>query len=147
MNQIIRRMQAQDIAAVAALERESFIDPWPQKAFEDALQQQKFMLPLVVERDGQISAYAIVVFVVDEVHINNIAVAAKFRRQGIAERLLQYIFDIFPDHQVAFLEVRKSNKAAINLYRKFNFKVIDERRNYYSDGENALVMQRVVNLI
>jgi ribosomal-protein-alanine N-acetyltransferase len=55
---------------------------------------------------------------------------------------LQHVFEKFKEHRVAFLEVRKSNTAAIGLYERFNFKRIHIRKKYYSDGEDAIIMQR-----
>jgi ribosomal-protein-alanine N-acetyltransferase len=47
--------------------------------------------------------------------------------------------------EVCFLEVRRSNEGAINLYRSMGFVQIGERKNYYpskSDREDALIMSR-----
>lgn len=79
----------------------------------------------------------------DELHIHDLIVDPDFRRQGIAQRLVDELFVIARGSGVkrATLEVRKSNVGAIELYRKFGF--VDEglRRNYYVDnGEDALIM-------
>jgi ribosomal-protein-alanine N-acetyltransferase len=55
---------------------------------------------------------------------------------------MNHILEKFPEHQEAFLEVRQSNKVAIELYKKFNFEQIYLRPNYYADGEHAIVMRR-----
>jgi ribosomal-protein-alanine N-acetyltransferase len=42
----------------------------------------------------------------------------------------------------AVLEVRAGNKAAISLYHKLGFAEVGKRKAYYSDGEDALLMQK-----
>ncbi|MDR0984222.1 MAG: GNAT family N-acetyltransferase [Ruminococcus sp.] len=67
-----------------------------------------------------------------EIDIVNIFVEEKFRRQGIASKLLTELTAKYPDHTI-FLEVRKSNIPAINLYRKFGFEQYNVRKKYYTN--------------
>jgi ribosomal-protein-alanine N-acetyltransferase len=70
-------------------------------------------------------------------------VVPALRRNGIAERLLEFILDRFWDDggQIATLEVRVSNEQARNLYRKLGFHDVAFRRGYYHDNnEDAVVM-------
>ncbi|MCL1925008.1 MAG: ribosomal protein S18-alanine N-acetyltransferase [Defluviitaleaceae bacterium] len=84
--------------------------------------------------------------VFDTADIINIEVLPKYRRKGIATSLLKDFFEICNNAKTGgvskfFLEVRKSNENAINLYIKNGFEVISERKNYYKKPtENALVM-------
>ena len=64
----------------------------------------------------------------------NIAVSESSRRKGIASKLIQYVLDTI-DHENFLLEVNSNNDSAIELYRKFNFKEINIRKNYYDDGD------------
>ena len=84
-----------------------------------------------------------------EAHVTSIAVRAKYRRQGIGELLLISVLDLARDLQadVVTLEVRVSNTGAQNLYSKFGFKRVGERRKYYLDRgpsgetrEDAVIM-------
>lgn len=80
---------------------------------------------------------------VDEAHINTIAVRNAYRRQGIGEWLLIFLIDMAKQLQAntITLEVRVSNKEAQELYRKYGFREVGIRRRYYTnDGEDALIM-------
>jgi ribosomal-protein-alanine N-acetyltransferase len=72
-----------------------------------------------------------------------LAVREEFRRRGMASRLLLELIDRVRDLGARFLtlEVRKSNRAAIELYSGFGFQIMGERKHYYLDNlENALIM-------
>ena len=82
-------------------------------------------------------------FVLDEAHIVIIGLRESDRRKGIGEQLLISALEqsIENDSRVMTLEVRESNAAAIELYRKYGFQNVGLRRRYYSDnGENAVIM-------
>lgn len=79
----------------------------------------------------------------DEAHISTIAVDPEYRRQGIGQLLLIAAIDTAVDlgANIMSLEVRVSNIAAQNLYRKYGFEVVGRRPRYYSDSrEDALIM-------
>ena len=70
----------------------------------------------------------------------SVAVAAEYRRRGIAGKLLEKALEGFEGD--VFLEVRKSNLPAIALYEKLGFKKIAERKNYYDRPcEDAIIMK------
>ena len=80
---------------------------------------------------------------VDEAHISTIAVRPDFRRRGIGELLMLTMLEeaIRLQAVTATLEVRVSNVAAQQLYRKYGFDIVGRRRGYYSDNrEDALIM-------
>ena len=75
----------------------------------------------------------------DEWEILNLAVAPEFHHCGVATALVRMQLDEQKGH--AFLEVRSSNSAARNLYKKMGFSEIGVRPQYYSDpSEGAIVM-------
>ena len=79
----------------------------------------------------------------DEVHLLNIAIAPARRRQGLARRLMDELLDFARRHEctTVILEVRKSNRAAIELYHSYGFEAVGLRPRYYvEDREDALVM-------
>ena len=68
-----------------------------------------------------------------------IAVSKEYRRKGIGEKLIKYIFSLI--QMPIMLEVRENNKGAIEFYRKNGFEQIATRKNYYTDtGEAAYIM-------
>lgn len=84
----------------------------------------------------------------DSATINKIAILPDFRRKGIAEKLMNKMFDDIRKEcgQESFvsLEVRKSNVVAQSLYSKLGFSTYTTKVGYYSNGEDALGMGRMV---
>lgn len=76
--------------------------------------------------------------------IVNIVVEEKFRNRGIGNFLIEYVIKLFNDIESIMLEVNENNNAAISLYEKNGFKIINKRNNYYG-ADAALIMKRVVD--
>ena len=80
-------------------------------------------------------------------HIVSIAVREPYRRRGIASELIREAMRNGKDEYNAsecFLEVRVSNKPAVNLYDKLGFANVKRNPRYYIDGEDAWVMARSI---
>ena len=91
--------------------------------------------------DNQVCGYLMVLDSIDVYEILAIATIEEYRNKGIAQELLDKI-----KTKDIFLEVRESNKKAINFYKKNNFKQISIRKGYYSDPtEDAIIMKMEVN--
>ncbi len=141
-------MTTADLDEVLVIEKASFAMPWTRDQFEREI-ENPISYPYALHVEGEngtscIGAYVIFWIVYDEAHILDLAVAPGLRRRGIATWLFKRVIDMFHEAYVAgaFLEVRKSNTAAIRLYRNFGFKESYERKRYYGD-EDALVMTLV----
>ncbi len=92
---------------------------------------------------GYIAGFVGLWFVLDEAHVVIIGLREVDRRKGIGELLVISAIEqaVENDSRVVTLEVRESNKPAIELYRKYGFQEVGLRRRYYSDnGENAVIM-------
>lgn len=143
MNFIIRRMTVEDIPAVVALDQMSFTLPWPERSFRFELTQNSASRCWVAEVDGKIVGMIVNWLLVDEVHVATIATHPDFRRQGIARKLLSYSLRYMSDEGAisSFLEVRESNAAAREMYRKFGYEDTGRRKAYYKDNnEDAILM-------
>jgi [ribosomal protein S18]-alanine N-acetyltransferase len=139
----IRKMTLDDIDGICEVEKESFTVPWSREAFCNEMTKNHFAFYLVLEIDGKIAGYGGMWIIVDEAHITNIAIARDYRGKKLGEKLLHELtVEAKKQGVVAMtLEVRKSNYAAQNLYRKFGFEETGIRPKYYSDnGEDALIM-------
>ena len=91
--------------------------------------------------DEKICGYLMVLDSIDVYEILAIATVEEYRNKGIAQELLDKI-----KTKDIFLEVRESNKKAINFYKKNNFKQISIRKGYYSDPtEDAIIMKMEAN--
>ena len=135
----IRPAAEQDLSALVSIERESFADHWTP---ENLLEYPGW----VAEINGEIAGFLISREIFPgnrntppEREILNLAVAPRFRRQGIAAQLLRQELS---RRAVFYLEVRESNAAARALYGKFGFKEISRRTGYYRNPpETAIVMK------
>jgi ribosomal-protein-alanine N-acetyltransferase len=147
----IRRMTTEDLDQVMEIERLCFPNPWSDELFRRELSHEWSSI-LVADSASSDEGSKIIGFIIfwlvhDEIHILNVAAHPQCRRQGIARALLaEGIRRGKASHTVlATLEVRRSNNAALALYRTFGFRPVGVRPNYYSDdGEDAIVM--VMNL-
>ena len=138
-------MTLEDVADVAALERRCFPDPWSADSFLAEVERKPEIGHSLVLRDpaGDLAAYAVVWFIVDEIHIGNIAVSPDLRGRGLGRRLLEHILAEGRARSMAFatLEVRPSNRPAVSLYRSLGFRKVAVRKNYYhNDREDAHVL-------
>ena len=100
----------------------------------------------VCEVDGKIVGYIGAIYDFWDGEILNIAVKNEYRKQGIGEKLMQEIIDFLclEKKENVFLEVRKSNFPAQKLYEKLGFIKIGERKKYYENTEDAIVMSKVL---
>lgn len=139
---LIKPMAADDIDQIMEIENVSFPTPWHKKIFEMELKKPR-TLHSVCKTGDKVVGYLISWMLYDEIHILNVAVHPDFRRNGIANELIDHTIKHFINKGAitVILEVRSSNKAAQKLYEKLGFITLRERKKYYTDtGENALVM-------
>ena len=145
----LMRMQVDDLAEVMKIENDVYPHPWTHGNFLDSLYSEYEMW---VARDGTgaLAGYLLLMIMVDEAHLLNIAVRRELQGKGLGRLLL--------DHAVALtrgrgmrsilLEVRPSNGRAVEVYEHYGFSGIGVRRNYYpaADGrrEDAIVMRLAV---
>ena len=143
MTPIIRKMTVEDIPAVVALDQMSFSLPWPERSFRFELTDNPASRCWVAEVDGSIVGMIVNWLLVDEVHVATIATHPGYRRQGIARKLLSHSLRYMSDEGAvsSFLEVRESNAAAREMYRKFGYAETGRRKAYYKDNnEDAILM-------
>lgn len=139
----IRVATPQDIHAIYLLEKECFTIPWSFESLENDILNNDKATYLIAECGGKIAGYIGMWQIFDDAEITNIAVSKDFRRQGIGDSLVREICAVAKKKGASkmMLEVRETNRAAINVYAKNEFKGISIRKKYYEDtGENAIIM-------
>lgn len=140
----IVKMQKSDVDNVIAIEEKAYGEHhWSKESFLNELSNDLARYYSVFDNDGNLAGYAGCWQILEEVHITNIAVAPEFRRNKIGEALLKRIIDDCYKNKAKYitLEVRVSNKPAINLYEKYGFKSLGVRKGYYqNNNEDALIM-------
>jgi ribosomal-protein-alanine N-acetyltransferase len=131
---------------ILAVEEASFTSPWTREMYVAELSNTGVSyFYLARADDGQVIGFCSFWRVLDELHINNLAVLPAHRRAGTGtDLLLRVLADgAALGAKRATLEVRRSNEAAQKLYEKFGFTVAGVRRLYYSSPpEDALVLWR-----
>ncbi len=138
-----RKMKKDDIEEVYQVEVSAFSEPWSKAAFEKEM-KNKLANYIVAEDDcGKIVGYIGLWYIIDEAHINNVAVHKEFRGKQIGSALMEYMIENCKKDSIKSitLEVRASNEVAQNLYKKYGFKPGGIRKEYYSDNrEDAIIM-------
>ncbi|MEX1377093.1 MAG: ribosomal protein S18-alanine N-acetyltransferase [Eubacteriales bacterium] len=147
INKIIYRpMEDKDVDQVAEIEKHTFPTPWSRKSFYSEINENNIAHYIVAEKDNKIVGYGGLWHIITEMHITNIAVDKQYRGMGIGESILSRLIEMAEIDELTeamSLEVRRSNFAAQNLYRKHGFKVIGIREKYYEDNrEDAFIMQK-----
>ena len=138
------RMNEGHVSQVAGLETVCFCDPWSENSIASELKNPLSLW--LVAMDGEaVAGYIGSQAVMGEADIMNVAVAPDYRRQGIAENLInRLVADLAErgNHSLA-LEVRESNQAAITLYQKLGFTQVGFRPGYYRNPkEGALILRK-----
>ena len=141
---LIEPMKAADLDAVMEIERVSFRSPWSRQVFLEELTRDWAHVDIVRDaQSGDVVGFANYWLVADEVHVLNLATHPQARRAGHASRMMAHMIDFARRELCRYvtLEVRRSNGAALRLYRRFAFRAIGVRPNYYAeDQEDAIVM-------
>ena len=136
----------EDLDGVLAVEEESFTNPWTREMYAWELQNREVCHIFVVRTpDHRVAGFCAFWLVVDEIHINNLAIRPALRGQGIGTHLIQRVFEEAKrlGARRATLEVRSSNEAARRLYERLGFYVAGRRQNYYTHPvEDALILWR-----
>jgi len=134
----------QDVTGVMDLERMCFRTHWTKDQFLLGLERHAFRIFGIRER-GVLVAYAAFSVIAGEMEILNIATHPFHRRKGMAKRLLAQVLEVCRAEQVelGFLEVRRSNTGAIDLYAKFGFTQVGTRKNYYPDNNEDALLYRL----
>jgi ribosomal-protein-alanine N-acetyltransferase len=136
-------MREQDLDEVIAIEKAIYSHPWTRGNFADSLHAGYACR--VWRREGELVGYFIVMAAAGEAHLLNLSIAPAHQRSGHGGALLHEAAEVAASlgaHDL-FLEVRPSNHAAQALYRRFGFRKVAVRRDYYPahiGREDALVL-------
>ena len=141
---VIRELKAEDAAAAAEIEYQSFPDPWSQNGILDTVSNPSTVC-LLAEKAGKAVGYLFAYRAGDEAEIARIAVAGEQKRQGVGKSLMRTLEEIGKKKQIRrlLLDVRESNREARAFYEKMAFQEDGIRRGFYQDPpEDAVLMSR-----
>ncbi|MFZ6844728.1 ribosomal protein S18-alanine N-acetyltransferase [Undibacterium sp. RuTC16W] len=140
------RLGFEDVDVILAIEEKVYTHPWTRGNFLDSLYSAYHFLGLR-DADQTLIGYVVLMPVMDEMHLLNLAVAAEYQRQGYAQSLLEQMLVFCREKkcQSILLEVRVSNQRAVDVYKRFGFNEIGRRKGYYpvddQTREDAIVMR------
>jgi [ribosomal protein S18]-alanine N-acetyltransferase len=141
----IRQLSDLDIPNLLTVEEAAQSSPWSDAAFKRCFEAN--YLGWTAEAPGKMLGFIMISINLGECHILNLCVHPTEQHKGIGRGLLLYALRWAKQvgAGMVYLEVRRSNLAAIGLYRKMNFRIIGERKEYYPHGqtrEDALIFAR-----
>lgn len=143
---IVRNAKKDDIEEIARIALNNCKNPWTKKQLLEELEYD-FAVLLCIEKDSRILGFCSAHITVPEVHLNEIAIKEKYRREYMGSMLLRYSIEEAKRRNCLFmtLEVRENNLAAIAFYMKNGFSSIGIRKDFYSNPkENAIVMRKEI---
>ena len=141
----LRPAVTDDLKQILEIEVMSYPEPWKKTHFLDEMQKRHARILVLTDDDTDsiIIGYIIYWVQADGVSLMNVTVNPKWRGFGFGMKLMQAMIKeaVYEDIPRIVLEVRESNIDAIGLYEKIGFKITHQRKNFYSNGETALVME------
>jgi [ribosomal protein S18]-alanine N-acetyltransferase len=155
---IVKPMDKSHLDSVIEIEQGSFLHPWNRDSFLHGLKHgygRNFIVSIGPSKSldpglARVAGYACFNIVADEFHLLKIAIHPEMRKRNIGYHFLARCFSDAAQEALAcvLLEVRRSNKAAYNLYLKLGFDIIAIRPEYYllktGNREDALIMRKIL---
>lgn len=142
----VETMDEPDLDDVLAIEEASFTSPWTRQMFLAEMQNVGVSYGYVLRTPGwPVAAFCTIWVVLDEIHINNVAVRPECRGGGVGRVLLEFVLRLGAGlgARRATLEVRRSNLTALKLYERLGFVIAGARKHYYANPiEDALILWR-----
>ena len=142
--ELIRRVEISDLDVIAGLEGLFFLDYWKRDQVQEQIDDGK-SVNLCIENDSVICGYVLAKSYFDFLEILRIGFSKDLRETGMASMLMEKIELISLDMKIKkiLLEVREGNLAAINLYKKMDYKIDGRRKDYYKKyKEDAILMSK-----
>lgn len=133
-----------DLPRVVAIDAAASPRPWSEAAFAAELDRADRHYLVARSAAGGIVGFAGVAVLGDEAHVMTVAVDPTVQGRGIGAQLMAGLLDEMSRRGLTAvtLEVRRSNAAALRLYRRIGFEQAGVRPGYYPDGEDAVIMWR-----
>jgi len=140
---VIKQLTSADIPQLLHVETAAHITPWSEPIFRDCFKENYYGWAL--KKENVIVGFIMITLRAEECEILNLCIHPTWQRTGYGRKLLNYALQQAQALGVtmAFLEVRRSNRAAIDLYLSVGFNELDVRKNYYktsSGYEDAILM-------
>jgi [ribosomal protein S18]-alanine N-acetyltransferase len=135
---------------IAVIEKNGQHYPWSEKHIESCTDQSYLWFGIV---EDELAGFCIFKNLVFDAELLNICIDKQYRNRGFGAKLLSFALSSIKNLKLdkCFLEVRKSNLAAISLYKNLGFESLSIRKNYYqtntSEREDAIIMSKLLEPI
>ena len=142
---MIRKMRKSDLKDIQEIEQRCFKNPWNMEQYEYELYDNPYSNLWVLEEDGRIIGYYDLWIMFENADIANIAVDIPYQKKGYGRQLMNHLENqaVNKGCENIGLEVRVSNEAAIRLYERHGFSIINTRVNYYKDEDGYRMMKGI----
>ena len=142
INISFRTVELEDIDTLILIERIAYDYPWTYGNFKDSIQNPS-TLARVITLNHEIIGYFVATVTFDTSDLLNICIHPLQQGLGLGQQLFQNFVKQVNTQGVTqvFIEVRESNQSALLFYQKLGFDEIDQRKKYYSNGENAKILR------
>ena len=143
---IVRELTKEDLDVILEIENSIYKDAWNREAYLRDLDNDIAYNYVLVYKDVIIGYYGFWIMF-DNIDITKVSIRKEFQGKGLSKILMEDLFSRIKnlDIKTITLEVRVNNVSAIGLYKKYGFKNISLRKNYYNDNEDAYIFQKEVN--
>ena len=143
-NLSISIMKLEDLNQISDNLEKDFDDFWNYNVFKSEIENPNSKY-FVCKQNNEIVGFAGISIILDTADITNIVVKKDFRNKGIGNALLNYLIEFCKSKNLSKinLEVNSNNDIAINLYKKFGFKQVGNRKNYYQNSDGLLFTKTI----
>lgn len=146
----IRLARANDASAIAVMSRDLIEHglgwSWTTGRVRRSIGDRATNTIIAVDARGAVHGFAIMKYLEEEAHLLLLAVAPRRRRHGIGRGLVAWLEEtaLVAGIGTLHLEVRASNAAGREFYRRLGFEERETLRDYYSGREAAVRMSRTL---
>ncbi len=139
---IFQEMEQKDLKTIVLLENLCFSSPWNKENCIYEIEENPFSHGWILKNEDQIVGYAFLWETFEMAQLARIGIHPELRKKGYASYLMKKLIERAQsvDCEYMTLEVRASNEAGLALYKKMGFIQVNVSKNYYPDGEYAIVM-------
>ena len=140
---IIRKANLDDVEAIVSLDQEVLQTNWHEKLYAESI-VLKDTQSLVLDHEGRLIGFLIYRNIGGDFEIIQLALNKAYQRQGLASMMIDFMIQDAQSSTIEFiyLEVEMDNLPALNLYKKYGFEAIHQRKNYYGQEQDAIVMRK-----
>ncbi len=145
---VFRKLDSSAIGEILDIENEVQESPWSAQKFLSCFGDDLYLLAGLYVRT-KLAGYAVLMVNSPDAELHNLAISKTGQNSGFATLFLTYLIDqcVRMSIENLFLEVRESNTAAINAYKKSGFIQVGLRQRYYqtdAGSESALILKREI---